>query len=219
MLEILYSDAQLAVCVKPIGTAAQGDAPQAMPALLCAQLGCREVFPVHRLDQIVGGVMVYAKTRQAAAALSAQLQSGTFQKEYLAVLRGAPDAPAGTLRDFLYHDRAKNKTFAVKTQRGGAREAKLTYRLCQCVPDGASTLSLVRVQLHTGRTHQIRAQFAARRLPLLGDGKYGGGDNHCSCALWSYRLCFRHPASGAAMTFSKLPPDGFPWQLFSLEGL
>lgn len=219
MLEILYADAQLVVCVKPAGTAAQGDAPAAMPKLLRAQLGCREIFPVHRLDQIVGGVMVYAKTQQAAAALSEQMQSGAFQKAYLAVLRGTPAEPSGALRDLLYHDRVKNKTFVVKTQRNGAREALLSYRLCQCVPDGARTLSLVRVQLHTGRTHQIRAQFAARKLPLLGDGKYGGGDNRCTCALWSYRLSLRHPESGAAMTFSRLPPDGFPWRLFSVEGL
>lgn len=218
MLEILYADAQLVVCVKPVGTGAQGDAPAAMPQLLRAQLGCGEIFPVHRLDQIVGGVMVYAKTAQAAAALSAQIRSGTFEKEYLAVLRGAPEQPAGTLRDLLYHDRSKNKTFIVKTRRTGAREAQLQYTLCQRAADAAQALSLVHIQLHTGRTHQIRAQFSARKLPLLGDGKYGGGDNRCTCALWSYRLSFRHPQSGAAMTFFTLPPDSFPWRLFSLEG-
>ena len=113
----------------------------------------------------------------------------------------------------------KNKTFVVKKQRPGAREARLGYTRCQCVCDGANVLSLVRVRLYTGRTHQIRAQFASRKLPLLGDGKYGGGDNRCACALWSYRLRFSHPKSGADMTFAKLPPEGFPWRLFSMEDI
>ena len=219
MLEIIYEDAQLAVCVKPVGTAAQGEAPNAMPQQLAAQLGCTEIFPVHRLDQIVGGVMVYAKTQLAAAALSQQLQTGAFKKEYLAVLRGVPEQEEDTLCDVLYHDCVKNKTFVVKKKRPGARQARLAYALCQSVPDGADVLSLVRVQLFTGRTHQIRAQFASRKLPLLGDGKYGGGDNRCSCALWSYRLRFRHPQAGREMAFVHLPPDAFPWNLFSKEGL
>ena len=219
MLEILYDDAQLAVCVKPAGVAAQGEAPNAMPRLLSAQLGCPAVYPVHRLDQIVGGVMVYAKTQPSAAALSRQMQSGEFQKEYLAVLRGAPEKREDTLCDVLYHDRVKNKTFVVRKQRPGAREARLGYTICQCVCDGANVLSLVRVRLYTGRTHQIRAQFASRKLPLLGDGKYGGGDNRCACALWSCRLRFSHPKSGADMTFAKLPPEGFPWRLFSMEDI
>lgn len=219
MLEILYDDAQLVVCVKPAGVAAQGEAPNAMPRLLSAQLGCPAVYPVHRLDQIVGGVMVYAKTQPSAAALSRQMQSGEFQKEYLAVLRGAPEKREDTLCDVLYHDRVKNKTFVVRKQRPGAREARLGYTRCQCVCDGANVLSLVRVRLYTGRTHQIRAQFASRKLPLLGDGKYGGGDNRCACALWSYRLRFSHPKSGADMTFAKLPPEGFPWRLFSMEDI
>ena len=219
MLEIVYDDAHIAVCVKPVGTAAQGEVPGAMPQLLRAQLGCEAVFPVHRLDQIVGGVMVYAKTQPAAAALSRQVQAGELQKEYLAVLRGAPQRQADTLCDLLYHDRTKNKTFVVTRKRAGAREARLAYTLVQRVPDGAGWLSLVRVQLFTGRTHQIRAQFASRKLPLLGDGKYGGGDNRCACSLWSYRLRFSHPISGAEMTFTRLPPDSFPWNLFLTEGL
>ena len=219
MLEIVYDDAHIAVCVKPVGTSAQAEAPGAMPQLLRAQLGCEAVFPVHRLDQIVGGVMVYAKTQPAAAALSRQVQAGELQKEYLAVLRGAPQRQADTLCDLLYHDRTKNKTFVVTRKRAGAREARLAYTLVQRVPDGAGGLSLVRVQLFTGRTHQIRAQFASRKLPLLGDGKYGGGDNRCACALWSYRLRFSHPISGAEMTFTRLPPDSFPWNLFLTEGL
>ncbi len=219
MLEIVYDDAHIAVCVKPVGTSAQAEAPGAMPQLLRAQLGCEAVFPVHRLDQIVGGVMVYAKTQPAAAALSRQVQAGGLQKEYLAVLRGAPERQADTLCDLLYHDRTKNKTYVVTRKRAGAREARLAYTLVQRVPDGAGGLSLVRVQLFTGRTHQIRAQFASRKLPLLGDGKYGGGDNRCACALWSYRLRFSHPISGAEMTFTRLPPDSFPWNLFLTEGL
>ena len=132
MLEIVYDDAHIAVCVKPVGTSAQAEAPGAMPQLLRAQLGCEAVFPVHRLDQIVGGVMVYAKTQPAAAALSRQVQAGGLQKEYLAVLRGAPERQADTLCDLLYHDRTKNKTYVVTRKRAGAREARLASRSCAC---------------------------------------------------------------------------------------
>lgn len=219
MLTIFYDDEQIVVCSKPVGVASQGDAPGAMPERLRSQLGCGAIFPVHRLDQTTGGVMVYAKTAQAASALSQQLPSGRMQKEYLAVLRGLPAQPHAELRDFLYHDRNRNKTFVVKP-RAGAREAHLSYQVLSQAADGAAgTLCLVRIKLYTGRTHQIRAQFSARRLPLLGDGKYGGGDNRCTCALWSYRLSFCHPQSGAPMTVTCLPPQQFPWNAFLMEGL
>ncbi len=194
MLEIVYDDAHIAVCVKPVGTSAQAEVPGAMPQLLRAQLGCEAVFPVHRLDQIVGGVMVYAKTQPAAAALSRQVQAG------------GPERQADTLCDLLYHDRTKNKTYVVTRKRAGAREARLAYTLVQRVPDGADGLSLVRVQLFTGRTHQIRAQMSHAGWPLLGDGKYGSerfnrGYGEKGQALYSYKLKFDFPTDAGILEY------------------
>ena len=207
MLKILSLTSEYTVCVKPVGVPSQGEGADAMPALLAAQLG-GTFYPVHRLDQTVGGVMVYARTPEAAAKLTARMQQGDFRKEYLAVLTGVPAAPAGELTDLLFHDRTRNKTYVVDRKRAGVKEARLAYE----VLGQAENLSLVRVRLFTGRTHQIRVQFASRKLPLLGDGKYGSRDNRCSAALWSYRLTF------SGQTFSALP-EGFPWTLFSVEGL
>lgn len=206
MPEILYQTAQAVVCVKPVGAAAQAGGPQSMPQLLAEQLRC-EVFPVHRLDQAVGGVMVYAKTQAEAARLTAELGRGTIEKTYLAVVCGDVPQESGTLEDLLFHDRTRNKTYVVGRKRAGVKQARLHYeRLC-----AREGLSLVRVQLETGRTHQIRVQFASRGLPLLGDGKYGSRDKRCTCALWSYRLGLPFG------TFAALPPQGFPWAVFAGE--
>lgn len=207
MLTILAQTRQAVVCLKPVGLSAQGAAPQALPQLLSAQLGC-EIFPVHRLDQAVGGVMIYAKSAKEAASLSAAMGRGEVKKTYLAVLDGVPAQKAGTLEDLLYHDRVKNKTYVVRRKRAGVKTARLRYTLLS-EHDG---LSLVRVELETGRTHQIRVQFASRGLPLLGDGKYGSRENRCTCALWS--CCLRLPVDGAPRTFFAPPPQSFPWTAF-----
>ena len=211
MIGILKETDRLVICVKPVGAASQGEGPKAMPQLLAAQLGCA-VYPVHRLDQAVGGVMVYAKTPQEAARLTQQMGQGGMQKTYLAVLTHCPPERAGVLEDLLYHDRMKNKTYVVKRLRGGVKQAWLRYEIVS-ERDG---LSLARVQLETGRTHQIRVHFASRGCPLLGDGKYGGSDNRCTCALWSYRLTLRLPG-GKAETFTADPPERFPWTEFALS--
>lgn len=209
MIEILKETARYLVCVKPIGTAAQGTQQEAMPQLLSAQLGCG-IFPVHRLDQTVGGVMVYAKTAQEAARLTQAMGQGQMQKTYLAVLTGCPTEKAGTLEDLLFHDRVKNKTYVVRRPRGGVKKAVLSYEILA----EAEGLSLARVRLQTGRTHQIRVQFASRGFPLLGDGKYGSRDNRCTCALWSFRLTL--PTGSRPQTFEALPPHQYPWTQFSL---
>ena len=187
MIEILKETARYLVCVKPVGTAAQGTQAEAMPQLLSEQLGC-DIFPVHRLTQAMG--------------------QGQMQKTYLAVLTGCPAERAGTLEDLLFHDRAKNKTYVVRRQRGGVKQARLHYEIL-AEQDG---LSLARIRLETGRTHQIRVQFASRGLPLLGDGKYGSRDNRCTCALWSYRLSF--PDGKGEAAFEAQPPARFPWTVF-----
>ena len=181
-----------------------------MPEILMSQCGAREIFCVHRLDQGVGGVMVYAKTRAAAAALSGLIQTNAFEKRYLAVTRGCPAEPEGTLRDLLYRDAARNKSYVVKRMRKGVREASLEYRVLESTPDAA----LLLIKLHTGRSHQIRVQLSSRALPLLGDTKYGGLHSDCGIALWSFSLSFKHPVSGKPMTFSCPPPKRAPWEQF-----
>ena len=214
MPEILYADAAVAVVVKPAGVLSQGDAEDAMPALLQKRLG-GAIFPVHRLDQPTGGVMVYARTQDAAAKLSAQMQSEAFGKEYLAVLDGTPEPVEGELHDLLFFDRQKGKCYAVRRKRAGVKDARLAYRVLA----QAEGLTLVRVRLYTGRTHQIRVQFSSRGWPLTGDGKYGSRNNRCAPALWSAELHFAHPVTGETLIFRSQPPEAYPWALFSPDSL
>ena len=206
MTPVLYQDRDLAVCKKRPGQLSQDGPGETLPGQLRRELGC-EIYPVHRLDREAGGLMVYGKTRQAAGALSKALAGGEFEKEYLCLVLGRPEEAAGSYRDLLLHDRARNKSFVVHRTRGGVREARLDYWLVAA----AEGLSLVRVRLHTGRTHQIRVQFASRVTPLAGDGKYGGGGG--ALALWSWRLAFPHPR-GRRMDF-RLPPEGAAWERFA----
>ena len=180
-----------------------------MPRLLSEELG-GDIYCVHRLDRAVGGVMVYARTPAAAAGLSRQIAARQLHKEYLAVVQGRPNEEGAVLRDLLFWDRAKNKSFVVKRQRGGVKDAELEYSLLEALPE----LSLLRVILHTGRTHQIRVQFSSRAMPLVGDVKYGSRYRDCALALWSHALGFRHPATGEAMSFSAIPEAVFPWNGF-----
>ena len=210
MIPILYQDRSILVCVKPAGVLSQG-APGGeadLLSLLSTQCG-GAAYPVHRLDRGVGGVMVFARTRQAAAALSQAVQRGELVKEYLCVVSGAPETAEGGYRDLLFHDSARNKTFVVRRMRKGVKEASLSYR----VLGTAEGRSLIHVRLHTGRTHQIRVQFASRGMPLLGDRKYGGAPAE-QIALWSCHLSFPHPDTGAALDFRQAP-EGAVWQDFS----
>ena len=191
-MEILYSDKNIAVCVKPVGL----DSEMEVPAGLKDVLG-GEIFPIHRLDKNVGGVMVYARTRQAAASLSKAVQEGTMGKEYVAMVHGTPPE-SGDWEDLLWKDSKKNKVFVVRRMRGGVKKARLEFqRLCE------GEQSLVRVRLHTGRSHQIRVQFSSRGFPLVGDHKYGSRDAAKEPMLFSCRISF--PYKGEMRVFERLP--------------
>ena len=186
-MTVLHSENEYAIIQKLPGEECEHE----LPTLIANALG-GEAYCVHRLDRAVGGVMVYARTKAAAASLSEQMQSGAFEKEYLAVVAGKPEQNEGELRDFLFKDSLKNRAFVVKTKRSGVKEARLSYRvLAGGVYDGRE-ISLVRVKLHTGRFHQIRCQFSSRKMPLLGDGKYGSREK-CPIALLSCHISFEHP--------------------------
>ena len=211
MLEVIYSDSCAVVCVKPAGVSSEGDAG-GMPGLIKEQLGAdADVHVVHRLDKAVGGLMVYALGSRSAAALSAQVSAREFSKTYLAVVHGCPEQKSGRYDDLLFHDSAKNMTYVVRRMRRSVREASLEYEVI-AERDGTS---LVKITLLTGRTHQIRAQFASRGMPLVGDNRYGARDR-CGIALWSYALGFSLPSGGRA-GFSALPPAGYPWETFGGE--
>lgn len=197
-IRILYENQAFAVCLKPRNVLSQAGRPgePSMIDLLKEQLGS-EIYPVHRLDRQVGGVMVYAKTQASAAWFSREIQQGNLKKEYLAVVHGCPEADSGELNDLLLHDARKNKSYVVSRMRGGVKKARLSYGVLARAEDR----TLVQVRLFTGRTHQIRVQFASRKLPLIGDGRYGGGSGEL--ALWSVRLTFRY--HGKALCFTEKP--------------
>ena len=187
-MEILYSDTQIVVCVKPVGMDSEHEVPAALGG---------EIFPIHRLDKNVGGVMVYAKTKSSAAALSKAVQEGTMVKEYVAMVHGTPPE-SGDWQDFLFKDSSKNKVFVVKKERKGVKKARLEFHR---LTDGDP--ALVHIRLHTGRSHQIRVQFASRGFPLVGDHKYGSRDDSTAPMLFSCRLTF--PYKGQIRTFEAMP--------------
>ena len=210
-IKLLYSDNDIAVCVKPAGVLSEGDSTDGMPYLLSKKL-CKGVYTVHRLDRETEGVMVYAKNSETAAALSAQISDGTFKKEYLAVTVGTPEEKEGKIKSLLFYDRAARKTFCVKRKRQGVKEALLSY----AVIGEAEGKALVRVRLYTGRTHQIRAQFSSKGLPLLGDRRYGAPKTeYGGIALVACKLSFVHPKIGSEMSFNHAPLwSEYPWSLF-----
>lgn len=198
-MKILYQDAQMVVCIKPAGLLAQADANGGESAVSRLEMQFGSIFPVHRLDKETGGVMVFARTQPAAAALSKAVQENLLTKEYLALLPGLPEAPTGELEDILFHDRTRNRTYVVDRVRKGAKPAKLAYQVLEQTASGV----LVQVRLFTGRTHQIRVQFASRGFPLVGDHKYGSRSAETTPKLYS--CCITFPWKGKTMKFESLP--------------
>ena len=207
-MEILYQDQDILVCVKP-NRVLSTDEPGGMPELVRAALGdeTADVRTVHRLDRVVAGLMVLARSAEAASELSRQIRQDQFEKEYLAVVHGAPAENVGTFTDLLLRNKLERKTYIVQAPGKNVQEAILDYQVLNQTAD----LSRVRIQLRTGRTHQIRAQFSGRGLPLVGDRKYSLLEDDCEIALWSCRLAFAHPATGERMEFTLQPPEIYPW--------
>lgn len=199
-MEILYRDRDIIVACKPRGVLSEGADVGGMPSLLAAEVG-GEVLTVHRLDRETAGLMVFARSGKAAGKLSAIMQAGGFRKEYAAVVHGCPDPLEGEMRDLLFRDASRGKSFIVERPRRGVREAVLTYKTLDTRTVGNGTLSLVAVTLGTGRTHQIRVQFSGRGMPLYGDGRYGGRER-APLGLFARFLAFDHPTSGKRMEFS-----------------
>lgn len=209
----MTEDKHIVVCFKPAGVLSQNGDGADMISLLnehFAENGEKsEAFPVHRLDRETAGIMVYAKNSKAAAALSKQAEQNLIRKRYYAVVKGTPEEKSAVLKDLLFRDKQKNKTYTVKRMRKGVREASLEYEVIG-EKDGFSMLDIL---LHTGRTHQIRVQFSSRKMPLYGDARYGGGSGNL--ALFAHTLEFSHPVSGERMVFSKKPDNtAEPWNKF-----
>ena len=207
-LDILYQDRDILVCIKPARILST-DEPGGLPSLVREALGDEkaDIRTVHRLDRVVSGVMVLARNAKAASELSRQIREDEFEKEYLAVVHGQLENRAGTLTDLLYRDKARRMTMVASEPAKGVQVAILDYTVMNQTDD----MSRVKVLLRTGRTHQIRVQFASRNMPLVGERKYGTLEDPCEIALWSHRIAFTHPYTGKRMEFSKEPPRSYPW--------
>ena len=207
-MELIYVDDDIVVALKPARVLST-DEPGGMPDLVRESLGNpkADIRTVHRLDRVVSGLMVLARNAHSASELSRQIRENEFQKEYMAVVHGHPAEDSATLRDLLGRDKARKMTYVADAPAKGVQEAVIDYQ----VVSRNEAFSKVRIRLHTGRTHQIRVQFASRGLPLVGERKYSELDDPCEIALWSYRLAFTHPATGKPMAFTHEPPNIYPW--------
>lgn len=211
MPEIIYQDADVLVCIKPPRVLST-DESGGLPELLRQQLGQpqKDLRTVHRLDRVVSGLMVLACNASAASELSRQVREGSFEKVYYAVLHGCPELPKGDLRDLLGRDKARKMTFVANEPGKGIQEALLSYEVQAANPQ----MSRVKIRLHTGRTHQIRVQFASRGMPLYGERKYSERNDPCEIALFSGMIGFNHPRTGERMEFRQEPPAVYPWSEF-----
>lgn len=207
-MNFLYLDDDIVVAIKPPRVLST-DEPGGMPDLVRQTLGDEnaDVRTVHRLDRVVSGLMVLARNQSSASELSRQIRENAFQKEYLAIIHGCPEKKEGELRDLLLRNKQERKTYVVTEKAKDVQEAILHYQ----VLNTTGNLSRVAIELITGRTHQIRAQFSGRNLPLVGDRKYSLLDDDCEIALWSHKIGFTHPRTGEQMVFTQTPPEIYPW--------
>ena len=211
-MKILFQNENIIVCVKPAGIIS-ADEPGGMPELIKKQTGCPEIYTVHRLDQVVGGAMIFAKNHETASRIGKGISGGEYLKQYLAVVHGRPETERGQLYDFLLRNEQEKKTYVYPNPRKGAKEAILDYELLE-ERDG---LSLLKITLHTGRTHQIRAQLSAHKMPIAGDRKYGAKDSCRDVALWSNHLRFKVPEESGETDIVCPPPKAYPWTEFNIK--
>ena len=209
-MQIVYQDKDVLVCIKPPRVLST-DEPGGLPELVRQELNMpdADLRTVHRLDRVVSGLMVLARNAAGASELSRQIREDVFQKEYLAVVHGCPGKESGTLTDFLLRDKARKMTMVATGPGKGVQNAVLNYT----VLTKKEGMSKVYIELKTGRTHQIRVQFASRGMPLAGERKYSILEDNCEIALWSHRIGFYHPETGKWMEFTVEPPDAYPWNV------
>lgn len=220
-INVLYEDKYLICIVKPIGILSEDNGCDSMPQLIINRhikdTGTN-IYTVHRLDKAVSGVMVYAKDKRTASVLSNIITNNEFTKKYLAVVSGSPE-DKGEMKDILFKNSAENKSYVIKNMRKGAKEASLEYKtLMRTKTEDGQEANLVEILLHTGRSHQIRVQFASRKMPLFGDGKYGSREKNCSVALFSREISFVHPYTNEKLTLIAEMPAGYPWNMFDFPG-
>ena len=210
--EIIYENPDFLICVKQPGIRSEAEG---LPAILCAQHHYPSLYPVHRLDQGTGGLILLAKSSAAAGSMTELFSDGKVYKEYLAVIQADTPGLSGTFRDLLFHDTKTNKTYVVNRRRKGVKEASCTWEHLASAQVSGLPFHLVRIFLHTGRTHQIRIQFASRKMPLYGDARYGSKIKAGFPALWASGLSFPDPfGSGITLSFHSTPPQEAPWDLF-----
>ena len=215
-IPVLYHDSSLIVCEKPVGISSESPG---LPDLIAEQCDCK-ALPVHRLDQGTGGIIVLARSSAACASMQLLFQENKVKKEYLAVISGCPDENEGVFTDLLWHDRQKNKSFIVERRRAGVKEASCSWKLLNSTLYDGQKIALIRVMLHTGRTHQIRVQFGSRGFPLVGDRKYGSRLPAENVSLWASAISFPSPdQKSGSVSVASLPPDVFPWNLFDLSSV
>lgn len=212
LIRTYFENEAVLICEKPAGTSSEDGG---LPDILCEQKNIRRLYTVHRLDSPVTGGILYAKTKEAAAAVSAQIADGTFRKTYIAVAEGSPAEDEGIWEDLLFYDRKQGKSYVVKRERDGVKKARLHYIVLGRYTDGSGReISLMELGLYTGRTHQIRIQLSSRKHPVLGDRRYGSREKMNGIALRSYRMEFTDPETGDEMKFTFPVPDEYPWNIF-----
>lgn len=211
-IKVIFEDRDILVIDKPVGILSEASEKGEKGIISFLENDERKnIYLLHRLDRNVGGVMVFAKNKKSASVLSTAIANGKLYKKYFAVTEGVPEEDSGVYKDLLFKDSRKNRSYVVSRMRKGVREASLEYEtLKKC--DGKA---LVKILLHTGRTHQIRVQFSHRKTPLVGDVHYGSKDKKCNIALHSYEISFTHPSSGESVCFKSNPNfKNYPWSVF-----
>ena len=223
-MKVLFEDNQIIVVEKPFNIPSQGDKTGDADMLSMVKDYVKEKYNkpgnvyiglVHRLDRPTGGVMVFARTSKAAGRLSDEIRERKIQKTYLAICNGKFDETKGTMKDYLWKDEKKNTSYVVKASKKNAKEAILDYEVLKY--DEKEDVSLVKINLHTGRHHQIRVQFSSRMHALYGDTKYHGKGGNAQLCLWAYKLSLIHPTTKEELTYIDLPESKGIWKL--IEGL